>query len=144
MNSMKTDLPKMENPASHPKVLVVEDDLSLKTVMTRIFSSVRPDFEITWVPSAESALAKLSQQSYDLVFADVYLSGIMTGLDLWTYCYDRLPAMNFVLISNLGVNQFFDLVGRERIAPPFLPKPFYVGECKELVSSLLKLKDPNS
>ncbi len=129
---------KKEHVLNHQKVLVVEDDETLEIVMDRIFQSIDSSITYKWVITAEKAIAELQTAHYDLVVADFSLQGKGTGLDLWEFCQERFPEKPFVMISSLGIDQFFKLVGDYRISPLFLPKPFYTGECRQVVGHLLE------
>jgi DNA-binding NtrC family response regulator len=119
-------------------ILVVEDDICLSHIIEKIFKSLDPDMTITWVYSAEAAALKLEEeQNFSLIVADYTLTGKETGLDLWDRCVRLHPDIPFIMVSSLTVDMFFKLIGTHRISPPFLPKPFYTGEFKQLVESLL-------
>src|SRR5437868_3885833 len=119
----------------HNHILVVEDDICLSHIIERIFKSLDPSAELTWVYSAEEAYLKLDENKskYSLIVADYTLTGHETGLDLWDKCQTSHPNIPFVMVSSLTVDMFFKLVGTQKISPPFLPKPFYTGEFKQLV-----------
>lgn len=119
------------------KVLVVEDDHCLKLVMTRVFNSIDQAIELDWTTSAEEARDALQGENYSLIVADFSLEGKSTGLDLWEICQEKYPDVPFVVISSMSVIEFYKLVGDNQISPPFLPKPFYIGECRQILKSLL-------
>jgi DNA-binding NtrC family response regulator len=118
-------------------VLIVEDDICTQTVMTQLLQTIDSAIKADWATSAEKAKALLRMHHYDLTIADHTLNGEGTGLDLWRLCQDKYPSMPFFMISGLGIPEFFKLVGENQIMPAFLPKPFHVGECKQLLKCLL-------
>ena len=120
-------------------ILVVEDDICLQTILERIFHAIDKSLKFDWVTSAEEAKLALKAEKYSLVIADHNLSGDLSGLDLWDICQAEYPGLSFILISSIGVQDFFKTVGPHRISPLFLPKPFYASECKQLLESLLPL-----
>jgi DNA-binding NtrC family response regulator len=126
---------------SAANILVVEDDEDLKIIVERIFKSISPHITHTWVTTAEKAVTELRTEHYDLVFSDFYLRGNGTGLDLWEFCQDRFPDLPFVMTSGIELQRFFKLVGKKRASPMFLPKPFYAGECKQLIGSFLEPRE---
>ncbi len=132
----------MEHPKTNPatnKILVVEDDICLSHIITRIFKSIEPQPEIHWVCSAEEADIKIKENdaNYSLIIADYTLNGDQTGIDLWNNCLKKYPKIPFMMISSLTISMFFDLIGPNKISPPFLPKPFYTGEFRQMIEALL-------
>jgi DNA-binding NtrC family response regulator len=125
------------------KILVVEDDLACEAVLRRTIHTLAPDADIDWEESAEQAVAALERdrvegRSYDLIIADIFLSGTETGLDLLKVCSERFPDTPVLITSSLPMDRFFQTVGTQTIAPPFLPKPFYIAECRQVIEGLLK------
>lgn len=126
------------------KILIVEDDTGLQTALTRALRNSDSEVQIDWVSTAEEALKHLaepraeSQPAYNLIIADIYLAGYITGLELWQKCEASLPITPVLLMSGMGVQEFFAAIGRNVISPPFLPKPFGLGEFKQATTSLLE------
>jgi DNA-binding NtrC family response regulator len=129
------------NPDCKYHVLIVEDDLCLKTILGRVLGTIDPNVSYTWATSAEEAQMILAEMRVSLVIADFGLVGKTTGLDLWDYCSENLPEMPFLMISGLDIQRFFKLVGQNRISPPFLSKPFRLGECRTQIHALLGGKE---
>ena len=61
------------------KILLVDDDAFLRDMYATKFSELK--FAIDVAETAESALAKLREQKYDVVLLDMIMPG-MTGVDL--------------------------------------------------------------
>jgi CheY-like chemotaxis protein len=129
---------------SRKRVLVIEDDLCLETILSRIIKSVAPEVEIDWTTSAEDALDRIQggrlvpAKKYDLILADIFLEGAKTGIELWETCQTNFPDTPVLLMSGMPIDEFFRQVGREAVSPPYLPKPFSVGECGQIIGSMLK------
>lgn len=125
------------------RILVVEDDQGCEAVLVRAIKSVAPHAEIDCEDTAEQAIKDLDRQSrifnnaYDLVVVDIFLAGKITGLDFWQRYREKYPDTPFLFVSSLPVNRFFDTIGKNTIAPAFLPKPFQVGEARQLIEGLL-------
>lgn len=68
------------------KILIAEDDLSLRPLWMAFFRRCCLEPEVTWVVSGEEALRVLREtpngQAYDLVISDLFLAGSLTGLDI--------------------------------------------------------------
>jgi CheY-like chemotaxis protein len=127
------------------RVLVLEDDLELSTVIERVLRSIDSTISLDWATSAEGAIAQLermlmdeSQPAYDLIVADIFLDGKSTGIDFWRTCQDLFPDTPVLITSALSLERFFATVGRHCISPPYLQKPFTVVECKQVFETMLR------
>jgi CheY-like chemotaxis protein len=126
------------------RVLVVEDDLALTTVIDQVLYTIDPDIECDWVSSAELAAGKIKEmlerstdRPYDLVLADIFIEGSKSGLELWEFCREQFPDMPIVLTSAMPVDRFLSSIGKNLICPPYLPKPFRAGECRQVLEGML-------
>jgi len=131
--------------SSPPQILIVEDDLALTTVIDQVLYTIDPHIKCEWVTSAEQAAAKIKERlsestdhPYDLILADIFLEGNKSGLELWEFCRDQFPDMPIVLTSALPVDKFLASIGESMICPPYLPKPFHAGECRQVLEGMLK------
>lgn len=125
------------------RVLIVEDDMELSSVLERVLHEIDPHMSTECVSRTEDAVSRLRKSErnhshpYDMVVADIFLEGESTGLDLWKICNESLPNVAFIVTSALSPEKFFKAIGTEMIAPPFLPKPFSLTECKRLFEGVL-------
>ena len=118
-----------------PRVLVVEDDVDLGTVVRRTIRSLDPDLAVDWCTSAEEARHYLKQHEYDVVLTDFMLEGRQSGLTLRDAVRRHQPHASFAVMSSLPVGDFLRAV---RGAPcPFLAKPFAVAELRSFLDGLL-------
>lgn len=125
------------------RVLIVEDDRALETVLNRVLESISPTLTVDWVTTAEEALTRVREASkagrpYDLVIADIFLEGQRTGLEFWQQCQIACPGTAIVIMSSMPIDRFFTSIGTEIISPPYLQKPFRLGECKALFEGILR------
>jgi hypothetical protein len=58
-------------------------------------------------------------------------------MDLWNTCQVIAPQIPILIMSAMPLDMFFKCVGPRAIAPPFLSKPFQLGECHQVLSGLL-------
>lgn len=79
-----------------PRILIVEDDSVLSDLFRELAAHRGYATEI--VGDAESAVAKLETQSYDLIVCDKNLPG-MSGLDLLKYVKATLPDLDVILMT---------------------------------------------
>ncbi|HTL10865.1 MAG TPA: response regulator [Bdellovibrionota bacterium] len=132
-------------PTRIPKrVLVIEDDLALSTVIDRVLQSLDPSVEVDWAVTEEEArervMARAEEdpgQPYQLIFTDIFLGGPRTGLDFWRWCQRIYPDLPLVVTSGLATDRFYDALGAGEVGPPYLPKPFTVDECYDLLVGVL-------
>ncbi len=125
------------------RVLIIEDDRALEAVLSRVLKSISPEIQCDWVGSAEDALVKIKQgiasksKKYDLILADIFLEGKITGIDFWQTCQVLCPSTTVLVMSSMPVDCFFETIGSKAVSPPYLAKPFSVGECKSIIEGLL-------
>jgi CheY-like chemotaxis protein len=125
------------------RILVIEDNPGCEIILRRVIHSLDPKAAVDCEESGERAVVALEksrgdgQQSYDLIIADIFLAGRTTGIELWERYKDRFPDTPMLIISSLPAHRFFDSIGRNSIAPAFLPKPFHIGECRQMIEGLL-------
>ncbi len=126
------------------RVLIIEDDISLTNLMTTVLEEISPNIKIDWATSGEEAEAYLMRESeihdthpYDLVVADIFLEGEITGLDIWKLCDQKYPKTQILVTSSLPVERFVSCLKNEYSCPNYLPKPFTLSECKETISEFL-------
>lgn len=117
------------------RILIVEDELSLKTVLEYIIRSVDKNIEIHWAVTAEKAMLYLNKYDYDFVLTDHYLEGSLTGLVVWKYTRKHYPQLPIAMMSSLKVHEFLRLTKHLKETPAFLPKPFSYEEFKSFVNS---------
>src|SRR5262245_14046099 len=85
--------PERRDPA---KVLVVEDDAELRTLLAGFLGS--KGFAVKVAESGDGALELLAEEPVDLILSDVRMPG-MTGIDLCRTVKERDPDIDLVLMS---------------------------------------------
>ena len=137
MNFIKTYRNPKRDGTKDYHILIVEDDVCLKTILDRVLRSIDPNVSYSWTTSAEEALGILSEVKVDLVIADHTLEGVKTGIDLWEECQKKYPDLPYLMISGLEMKRFFEMVGKKKNSPPFMPKPLRVRECRFMLEGIL-------
>lgn len=134
--------------SNHYRVLVVDDDQELSVVMSQILKSIDPKVEIDLATSAEEAVEQLHyrdqelrgsrrERPYDLIVADIYLEGRKSGLELLESHLQDYPKIPVLVTSGMPLDRFLKAYGRDSVCPPFMQKPFSVGECRQMFEGLL-------
>lgn len=117
------------------RILIVEDDEDLSTVLTQIAHSIDPNLEIDWATSCFAARRLLKAHQYDVALVDYKLEGFETGFALArSFVFHQKRAV-FAMMSAVPIDEYLR-VARHRDYP-FLPKPFSVRQCREFIDDLL-------
>jgi DNA-binding NtrC family response regulator len=121
------------------KILIVEDDPTLASIVDDLIRQTLTDVTVLWSPTVEGALLFLDAETIDLVVSDNNLAGEMKGTDLWRNCALRYPALPFILMSGDRYADIKDkLVLKGAVTPPFVSKPFRGEMFRNLVLNTLK------
>lgn len=128
---------------SQVRVLVVDDDITCQTLWSAILDRITPGNTCDCVTSGTEAdrllqLAEKNGYKYDLIVSDIFLSGSMTGIDLWEK-YKTKFASNFILMSGVEskkITEYFDKLE----GPEFLEKPFNMQVASKIAKKLLNSK----
>jgi len=118
------------------KVLIVEDDLNLIPIWQHSVNLTHKDIRIDWATSYEVAENKIRLNyrrgcPYDLVIADINLSGTQTGIDLWNRVGEEVLRFVFVTGMSMSVFEFYKSLNYG--APSFFKKPLNVKLCMEII-----------
>ena len=124
-------------------VLIVEDDLALRPLWEKVFSSINKGIRVDWATSAEDAESLIRfkythGQPYHLVIADISLEGKETGIDLWNKYGEEVS--NFAVVSALPISNYDFYTAIDFGHPPYFKKPLSAKVCLE-IASLLNYKN---
>lgn len=101
-----------------PKILVVDDNAMMRTVMRAALD--RAGHKVTLAESGEKALKTVeSGEAFDLVVTDIHMAK-MSGADLARALQKSLPAMKVLLISgDVDAMSLRDLPNATSLEKPF-------------------------
>jgi len=124
-------------------ILIVDDDTSSEDSWQTILQSFGENIRIDWATNeteASGLLAVLAKLGlfYDLVIADIFLSGSGTGLDLWKKA-TLIQRERFIMVSAVEPGMISEYFRSQFDLPKFLRKPFDLGEVMDLVGDILKM-----
>ncbi len=124
----------MNTETRKPKILVVDDDLRLRSQLERYL--VEQDFAVKAVPDAPGMDRALEREIYDLIVLDLMLPG-EDGLSI---CRRLRGAKNEVAILMLTAkgDDIDRIVGLELGADDYLPKPFNPRELVARIHAVLR------
>ncbi|MFW9914714.1 MAG: PAS domain S-box protein [Candidatus Thorarchaeota archaeon] len=83
------------------RALLVDDDKNLLFLAKRILKGIDPELAVVNAISGRDALAKLSEESFDVVVADYKMPG-MTGLDLLEQMRENDDMTPFIIFTGKG------------------------------------------
>jgi DNA-binding response OmpR family regulator len=116
-----------------PRILLVDDEQPIQTLLS--FPLQRDGYEVVQASDGASALARFSEQSFDLVVLDVMLPK-MDGLEVCR----RLRARSSVPIIMLTAKseEIDKVLGLELGADDYITKPFSMREFRSRVKAALR------
>ena len=118
---------------THSRILLVDDETSLLTIMKRALSV--DGREVTAVETAEKALEYLEKREVDLVISDLKLPG-MSGIDLMRTLKEKGSHADFVIITAYATTS--SAISALKLgADDYLIKPFDIEELRIVVNRIL-------
>ena len=124
---------------SEPNViLTVEDQAEVREAIRRSLVKIYPRATIVACASADEAFLQLLDGNIDLIISDFELGPGPTGLALWKWLQKQGRQIPFLLISGRAEREVRDHLGADLAPPPFLGKPFGVGDLRAQLASVLE------
>jgi two-component system, OmpR family, response regulator len=120
-----------------PKILVVDDDPSIRTLIHRFLS--KQNYQMESAEDGKTAMAIFEQFNPDLVILDVNLPDA-TGYTLCQEMQDQTGV--FVLMLTSRSDEADKIRGFSQGADDYLTKPFSLGELEVRVGAILKRQRP--
>jgi DNA-binding response OmpR family regulator len=117
------------------KILIVDDD---PVVVLNLSSSLRqPGVEVVTAGKLESAEAALDKYFFDLVVADIRMSGVLgvEGLELLSYVKKNSPKTKVIVLSGSG-SEDLRKKALERGADQYYDKPIDIADLMHRVKEM--------
>jgi DNA-binding response OmpR family regulator len=114
------------------KVLLVDDESKFASALAQRLT-IR-GIETDWTASPQEALAKASEQDYDVAVLDVKMPHI-GGIDLKKQLQDIAPGLKFIFITGHGSEEDYE-AGRKEVAF-YIGKPFKIDVLVEKIQEVL-------
>lgn len=86
---------------SMKKVLIVDDDVVTRSLLSRVLKPHEKDFEVLTAKNGKEAASIITQQKIDLVITDLQMPE-MDGFALMTYLNDHHPEIPFFIMTAFG------------------------------------------
>jgi DNA-binding response OmpR family regulator len=119
------------------KILIVEDEPSLREIMTDFLQRERYVVEVA--ETLQAALFKLSDYDYDCVLLDIMLPD-GNGLTLLRRLHEMGKSENVIIISAKDAVED-KIEGLELGADDYLAKPFHLAELNARIRSVIRRKN---
>lgn len=116
--------------AQAARVLVVEDELRLRTLLQDVIPSL--GFRASTAGSAEAALSILQRDPHDIAMLDLNLPG-MGGMELFKHIRERWPSMPVVILSAYGTLDDARQAIRMDVVD-FVSKPFHLCDIEHALA----------
>ena len=114
-----------------PTILVVEDDDDLREAISAML--VEAGFLVATAATGWEAIARIEEQPFDLVVADIRLPGGLDGLQMAQHVRERHPALKCLFISGKR-----DPIVCDPALDDFVAKPFRSFELLGCVWKVLR------
>lgn len=116
------------------KILIVDDELSVCTLLTRFLS--KNGYDAQSCTSGAEALRQLKQESYDIMLCDYHLQDI-TGKELFEKIQPLYPGIIVIFITGYAdVRVAVDLI--KNGAYHYLSKPLYPDEILKIINNAIE------
>jgi CheY-like chemotaxis protein len=116
-------------------ILIVDDEPAVGLSLKASLESIRPDYTVSYVVSAEAALSALAGNPIDLMVTDLRMPG-MTGLELLTRVRHDRPQLPTILITAYGSAEVMSAIQQLQVTR-YLAKPFRTEEFVQSVQDVL-------
>jgi CheY-like chemotaxis protein len=114
------------------KVLLVEDNPFFQNIWNSILSQSLHSYQLDWAVSENAAAKLLAETTYDIIIADIFLSGSKTGVDIWKSIN---PEQSKFIFSSSISQEKFELFAIDEDRPYyFIEKPLNTEHCINLIS----------
>ena len=129
-----------ETPASL-KILVVDDEETLRETLTRSFS--REGHTVEAVASGQEAIARAGAEHFDVVLLDVALGAGPNGYEVCRTLREQRNVVPIIMLTALDTEA--DAVqGLEAGADDYVTKPFGLAELRSRVRAVLRRSGPRA
>ncbi len=116
------------------RILVVEDDITLKKAIIRSLKKLDQSIEVEWATSADQFLSGQSKsrrrgnKTFDLVLADINMPGVNSGFEVWNHFALLDREIPVVIMSGLSEGDFKRVIG-DSVPIHYMQKPLNLEKC---------------
>jgi two-component system nitrogen regulation response regulator GlnG len=117
-----------------PKIMIVDDDQSMRWVLTKAFGPPKYDCEV--FEEADTALARLKESRFDVILMDIRMPG-MSGLEALSQARLIQPDVAVIIITAYGT-MMTAIEAMKWGAYDYVTKPFDIEALEMIVDRALK------
>ncbi len=117
-------------------ILIVNDESTYADFLKRDIEGAFPSVYVNIADSGESALKMTEEQSYDIIIADMVLTG-MGGVNLFLEIKKLFPDVRTILLSNHLNSKDKKLLEKEGLFG-YLEKPFLIESLTEMITEAME------
>ena len=144
---MNSPQPKLSDDAIIRKILIVDDDKGLRSILARSFAVI--GFECHEAKDAFKALERIDNESFDLIISDISMPK-MDGIQFMKRAKSSYPDLDFIIMTGYaGDYSYVDIIGAG--ASDYMSKPFGINSAVARIEridrekrTLLNLKKSNA
>lgn len=123
-----------ENQIRPTKILVAEDETSLRTILKKMFQ--KKSYEVETALDGSQAIAKLERESFNIILADINMPG-KTGFDILSYVRShQIPTAVILITAQDTMKNAVEAM--KQGAFDYLTKPFELDELEVVVEKALE------
>ncbi|MCE9624360.1 MAG: sigma-54 dependent transcriptional regulator [Deltaproteobacteria bacterium] len=116
------------------KMLIAEDELSLRTILKKLF--LKKGFEVETAGDGQVALAKLREESYDLAIVDIKMPS-MSGLEVLDQLkQEKIKTSIIIMTAQDTMRNAVDAM--KKGAYDYITKPFELDELEMIVDKVVE------
>ena len=123
------------------RILVVDDESSLREMVTRSFS--REGHEVIAVPDGRAAVDRASTEHYDVILLDVALGAGPNGYEVCRTLRARRNVVPIIMLTALD-SEADAVQGLEAGADDYVTKPFGLAELRSRIRAVLRRSGPRA
>ncbi len=123
------------------RILVVDDESSLRELVTRSFS--REGHEVMAVPDGRAAIDRASTEHFDVVLLDVALGQGPNGYEVCRTLRARRNVVPIIMLTALD-SEADAVQGLEAGADDYVTKPFGLAELRSRIRAVLRRSGPRA
>ena len=128
------------------KILIVEDDLSLRPLWENFFRYRTHNVEVSWAVSCEGALkmvemANKDQTPFFLIITDIFLAGSGTGMELLASEEVQKSEARTILVSVADRDDIIREYGHQIPKTQVISKPLDFKTYEPIINNILESKD---
>ncbi|MBL7684689.1 MAG: sigma-54-dependent Fis family transcriptional regulator, partial [Deltaproteobacteria bacterium] len=124
----------MDNIENKVRVLIAEDETSLRTILKKTF--LKKGFEVETAPDGELALAQLKSKSFDLAILDLKMPH-RDGFEVLKYCRKEISNLPIILMTAQDTMKNA-VEAMKQGAFDYITKPFELEELELIVDRALE------